>query len=145
MSGIDWLVAGLFFIAAALFIRSGLRDWRGTGNPPPLSPRFGLLLDKRFAADLGRSMLIVGLGFGFIAMMMADVLVTDLQTPSTAESVIFAVAVAGMIMSFLLALSVIGFNRPKFLVPPGRRAERGAFTSSVRPGARRAAPRGSDG
>lgn len=136
MTVICWLVTCLVAIAAVLFIRSGFGEWRTGDNYRPLSPRYGLLVDKRVSAGYSRSMLIIGLGCGFMAMMMADVLVVELADPGKAETVIFVVATAGMILSCVLALSIIGFNRPKFLVPPRHRAERGAFTPNTprRPG-----------
>jgi hypothetical protein len=92
----DWIAAAVFAAAAALLIRSGLREWRNIDCHWPLSRRFGLLVDERVAADYDRSALLIGIGCGFIAIMMADALTANLNDPGKAVSIIFAVASAGL-------------------------------------------------
>jgi hypothetical protein len=131
----DGIVAVVVAAAAVLLIRSGLREWRNDDRHRPLSRRFGLLVDERVAAGYVRSMLLIGIGCGFIAIMMADVLTANLNDPGKAVSLIFAVASAGFILCAALSFLVIAFNRPRFLVPRRRRSEPGAFGHARRPGA----------
>jgi hypothetical protein len=100
----------------------------------PLSRRFGLLVDERVAADYDRSALLIGIGCGFIAIMMADALTANLNDPGKAVSIIFAVASAGFILCAALSFLVIAFNRPRFRVPRRRRSEPGALAHARRPG-----------
>ncbi len=48
------------------------------------------------AVGYDRSALLLGIGCGFIAIMMADVLTANLNDPGKAVSIIFAVASAGL-------------------------------------------------
>ena len=135
MTVFDGIVAVVVAAAAVLLIRYGLREWRNDDCHRPPSRRFGLLVDERVAVGYDRSALLIGIGCGFIAIMMADVLTANLNDPSRAVSIIFAVASAGFILCAALSFLVIAFNRPRFLVPRRHRSEPGAFGHARRPGA----------
>ena len=124
-------------VFAVLLIRSGIREWRHDGAHQVISRRFGVLVDEKLAAGYDRSALIIGLGFAFVAVMMIDVLVSNLKDPVEVESLIFMIATAGFIACAASSFVIIGFNRPKFLVPPCHRGEMGAFASGRRPTGRR--------
>jgi Na+/citrate or Na+/malate symporter len=96
-----------------------------------------MLVDEKIAAGYDRSAMIIGLGCAFIMVMMIDVLVTNLNDPIEAESLIFVLATVGIIVCAALSFAIIGFNRPKFLVPPCHRGEMGAFAPGRRPAGRR--------
>ena len=134
MPVIGWIVAAVFAAAAVLLIRSGLLEWRNDECHQPLSRRFGLLVDERVAAGYDRSALLIGIGCGFIAIIMADVFTANLNDPGKAVSLIFEVATAGFILCAALSFLVVAFNRPRFLVPRRRRFEPGALTHARRSG-----------
>ncbi len=135
MPAFEGLVAAMVAGVAILFVRYGLREWRNDDSHEPLSRRFGLLLDERVAAGYDHCALLIGAGCGFIAIMMVDVLTANLNDPSKAVSIIFALASVGIILSAALSFLIIAFNQPKFLVPPRHRSELGAVTRSRHPGA----------
>jgi hypothetical protein len=135
MTVFDGIVAVVVAAAAVLLIRSGFREWRNDDSYQPPARRFGLLVDERVAAGYDRSALLIGIGCGFIAIMMADVLTANLNDPGRAVSLIFAFASAGFILCAALSFLVVAFNRPRFLAPRRRRSEPGAFGHAHRPGA----------
>lgn len=124
------LVAIIIAACSIPFIRSGLREWRGSGTP--ISRRYGLLVDRATRAAWDRGGLIIGLGLGFMAIMMADFCAINSRHPLRAELLVFAVAATGMILCVGLFWSIGSFNRPKFLVPPQHRDEPGAFAAQRR-------------
>lgn len=126
------LIAVLPAAFAVRVIRSGWREWRHAGGSTPLSRRYGLLVDQDTRAGWDRSGLIIGLGFAFMAIMLADFGMINLRHAIKAEALVFAAAAAGMIVCFALYLSILSFNRPKFLVPPQHRSEPGAFAAQRR-------------
>jgi hypothetical protein len=86
------------------------------------------------AAGYDRSALLLGIGCGFIAIMMADVLTANLNDPGKALSIIFAVASAGLQCALRCPFSSPPFNRPRLLVARRRRSEPGALAHARRPG-----------
>ena len=135
------VAAGLTAVLLAAFavpvIRSGVREWRNVGIP--LSRRYGLLVDEQTRAGWDRSGLIIGLGFAFMAIMLAGFAITNLQHVSKPDALVLAAAAAGMIVCFALQFSILVLNRPKFLVPPQHRSEPGAlFAHRRRRGGRHA-------
>jgi hypothetical protein len=120
----------LALVPAALavrFMRAGLREWRGGGGKP-LS-QAGLLVDEQTRAGWDRSGLIMGLMCAFLAIMLADGAVLNFNDPVRAEALVFGASALGLIVSAGLYFTILTFNRPKFLVPPRRRDEPGAFAA----------------
>lgn len=123
VSGILALVPATLAVA---FIRGGLREWRG-GTGTPLSQRFGFLLDRGSRAALDRSGVVTGLLFAFFALLLADLAIVNFQHPVKAEAFVLLVAILGMLICAVLHVVILTFNQPKFLIPPRRRDEPGAF------------------
>lgn len=119
------LVAVIVVACSVLFIRSGLREWRGGGTP--VSRRYGLLVDDASRAAWDRAGLVIGLGFAFMAVMLADFGLINPRHPIRAELLIAAAAGAGMVLCIGLFWTIGSFNWPKFLVPPRHRDEPGAL------------------
>lgn len=110
-------------------IRAAVRAWRGTGKP--LSQQSATtLMDPDARAGFDRSALVFGLAWGFMAMFLAGfALAKGLHAPAHSRMVggALSAAAVAMIVCVGLGVSIVEFNRPRFLVPRRLRGELGAF------------------
>lgn len=124
--GLPYLLGALYCAAAAIFFgRFGVRIWRQEGRPlSQWLPSFG----PSGKAGADRSCLMLGIFHVCLFILLTGAFVTQMgpHTP-VAWDVVLGVSVFGAVASAYLAGSLVVFNRPRFLVPPHLRAEKGMF------------------
>jgi hypothetical protein len=134
MSILDAILAIIVAAVAVSFIRPGIMKWRNAGTP--LSQwSVTAFMDRDTRAGMDRGGLIVGLGLAFFAVMLAAGAFALPHPDKGAQLVAGVVALAALFAMagcIAVALSIIHFNRPKFLVPPQHRGELGALASRRR-------------
>ncbi len=131
MLAADGVVVALVAAVSVYCIKAGVGEWRGTGMP--MSRRSATsLMGPGTRAGMDRGSLIFGLGFAFLALMVAGVgTAMQFHHPSHETRLIvgtiLAVPAVAMIVCIALGCSIIGFNWPKLLVPPQHRDAPGAL------------------
>jgi hypothetical protein len=144
------LIAGTVMIVAAVAFGPWLcgRVWRDPAYADEMT-RSGRVLPFSYATSRGVTRGMIGLwtGLAFIGAGTIAVALT-LSTPAHSNSaVITAVVLYGIgLLGIALNVTIIWFNRPRFLVPPHMRDEDGIFTAwwkdrGLPPAERRAAAR----
>jgi hypothetical protein len=130
----DVAVAVILGWSSWYVLRAALRTWRGAGTP--LSRQSATaLMDPEARAGFSRGALAFGLGWAFMAIFLAGfALAKGLHTSAHNRIVggLLSAAAVAMIVCIGLGVSVVEFNRPKFLVPPPLRGEPGAFAAGRR-------------
>lgn len=131
---------------AVWLIRAGIREWRNTGDEP-LSHRmrFMEMMDDEALAGRDRGAIVMGLCFGFLGAGLAVVALAgnDLGQRSSLRvmwGLITALGLVGFMVCVVLYMTILHFNRPKFLVPPRHRRHPGQPARLQ--GHRRRPPRG---
>jgi len=92
-------------------------------------------MDAETRAGYERGSLILGLSFAFFFVMLVDAAFASQRRHfgrGTALEPIGIAALVGGVIFIGLFMSVIWFNRPMFLVPPGLRSELGAIAGRRR-------------
>jgi hypothetical protein len=129
------VIAGLL---AVWFIGTGVRQWRGHGRPLSSWMRTGGMFDAHAKAAYDRGSLVLGAGMACFTVLLGGTALFGLPSKSTpaAGMAVYGVAIAGIIVTAALFISIYNYNWPKFLVPPhlrdqvgvtaGRRQDRAA-------------------
>jgi hypothetical protein len=127
------LVAGTIMVAAAAGFGPVLcsRVWRDPAYAD-LMARSGRVLPFSKATSRGVTRGMIGLwaGLAFIGAGTIAVALTLSGPTHTNSAVITAVTLYGIgLLGIALNVTIIWFNRPRFLVPPHMRGEDGLFTA----------------
>jgi hypothetical protein len=117
----------LFLALAGFFGRAGVRSWR-SGGAEPFQVKM-TFFSQRVSDALDRSAIATSIVTSVGAVMV--LVVTALRAGHAANvsdtRVIAGVAAGVFLLALVHLLGIIWFNRPRFLVPPHRRHERGTM------------------
>lgn len=122
MTAAAWAVATVLAITAVAAVRTGLQQWGNAGRPFSYWLR-NSLFDAESRAGYDRGILVFGLMCAFFAAILVFGAVGGPHPGRGAASLGILVSVAGMLVSLGLFMSIMYFNRPRFLVPPHLRGE----------------------
>jgi hypothetical protein len=122
-----WIVAAITAFCAVAFIRTSLRQWRGKGRPLSYWMRGGVF-DAQALAAYDRGGLVLGLTCVCFTILLGGAAIAGppQKNAPAAEISVYVVAIAGILVTVALFLSIYHFNRPKFLVPPALRDQPGS-------------------
>ncbi|MDX3455539.1 hypothetical protein PV396_26995 [Streptomyces sp. ME02-8801-2C] len=127
-----WLVIALCGVVGTTFLRFAGRSWR-EGHSYAYRMRLVPYSDD-FKKGIERAFGTVGAFHWVAALLMATVLLTPASLTTWEAGLLGALLVA-LLTGMALTLSIIWFNRPRFLVPPHMRTQRG--TARARAAGRR--------
>jgi len=117
-------VAFLVVLAGGYFFVVG-KVWRGESQFDPTSPPAFWPFSVTLWRGVGRAFVIQGLA---VLLLIGGGVAGDIVgEDSEAYDWVMGVGVIGVLSLFFLAFPITFFNRPKFLVPPHQRGERGAL------------------
>jgi hypothetical protein len=122
--GLPYVLAAVYSAAMATWlVWFGLRIWRRAGRP--LScwlPTFSASM----RAGIDRACLLGGVFHAFLCALFIGSVVTQIgpQVPHV-WAVELVTSVFGIVISGYLGISIVMFNRPRFLVPPHLRDQKG--------------------
>jgi hypothetical protein len=132
------VLAVLFMVLAVLSGGAGVgllvlavREWQGKGKPPSDWLRFNSLKDAESLAGWDRSVLPNGLGCLSAAVLIGNGAINGAR-PSGAGLVIELSSLLATMIFSGLAVAILNFNRPRFLVPPHLRGQLGAIAGRRR-------------
>jgi hypothetical protein len=131
MTAAAWALAAVLAIGAAVSLRIGLRQWRNVGRPFSYWLR-NSVLDAESRAGYDRGILVFGVMCAFFAVILVFGAVSGPHLGRGIASLGILVALAGMLVSLGFFISIMYFNRPRFLVPPHLRGEPGAVAGRSR-------------
>jgi len=121
------VLAVITALTAVWLLRTGVRQWRGTGQPVPIWSGRGMFEAQ---AELGydRAIIVVGITTVCFTILLGGAAILGPPQKSTpaAEIAVFCAAIAGILVSVALFTSIFYYNWPKFLVPPDLRDQVGA-------------------
>lgn len=131
-----WAVSAMLAIFAVTFVRLGLRQWRGVGRPPSYWLRGGPM-DAESRAAYDRGALALGLACTFMTILCVDGALAGVSFGrGTALGPVWfsiaATAIVGMLIFIGMFTTIMYFNWPQLLVPPGLRADLGAIAGRRR-------------
>jgi hypothetical protein len=131
LTAADWALAAVLAMGAAVSLRIGLRQWRNVGRPFSYWLR-NSVLDAESRAGHDRGILVFGVMCAFLAAIFVLGAVGGPHLGRGIASFGILVALAGMLVSLGFFISIMYFNRPRFLVPPHLRGELGAIAGRRR-------------
>ncbi|MEU1192757.1 hypothetical protein [Streptomyces sp. NPDC005859] len=122
MSVVYWLVTALCGAVGTTFLRFAGRSWQeGFSYADRL--RFVPYPDD-FKTGIERAFGMLGVFHWVTALLMGTVLLTPAAL-TTWEAGLLGALLMALLTGVALTLSIIWFNRPRFLVPPHMRTQRG--------------------
>ncbi|MFI7503229.1 hypothetical protein ACIBVL_33100 [Streptomyces sp. NPDC049687] len=129
MNVVDWLGLAYCAVGGTLFLRFAGRS-RREGYSYAHRMRFMLAPDD-FKTGLERAFGVMGAVHYVMGVTMAAVmsLPGDRSALPTWEGVLILALIVSVLTGVGLTLSIIWFNRPRFLVPPHMRAQPGTVTA----------------
>jgi hypothetical protein len=131
-----WAVAVFLALFAVVLIRLAVRQWHGAGRPLSYWLR-NAYMDAETRAGYDRGSLVLGVAMACLAVVIA---ITAVAGPGLGNGSAWgtgwlwvgAVLAGGMLACTALFLTIMYFNRPRFLVPPQLRHEMGAIAGRRR-------------
>ncbi|ELP66907.1 hypothetical protein STRTUCAR8_06197 [Streptomyces turgidiscabies Car8] len=117
-----WLVIALCGVVGTTFLRFAGRSWR-EGISYAYRMRF-VPYPEDFRTGIERAFGMLGVFHWVAALLMATVLLTP-GSLTAWEAGLLGMLLVALLTSVALTLSIIWFNRPRFLVAPHMRAQRG--------------------
>lgn len=124
-SWFGWSGVGVSLLAVAGLIYSAVRCWRDPGYAERLAAATALVQPRGGRGGTRATIPWAGLLFGLAAFFSAFLIA---RSPATPSVIPLLVGVAGVVVSAVaggLIFSITYYNRPKWLVPPSLREEKG--------------------
>jgi uncharacterized membrane protein HdeD (DUF308 family) len=126
----------LAVIAAACgvgYLVLGVRQWQGKGHPLSYWMRSNTLKDAESRAGWDRSLVPAGLMCLSGAVLIGNGAISGARPPSGSAGAAIAIGSLLALLFFAgLVLTIMNFNRPRFLVPPHLRGQLGAIAGRRR-------------
>jgi hypothetical protein len=137
------VVAAITALCAVAFIRTSVRQWHNKGRPLSYWMRNGVF-DAQAMAAYDRGGLVLGITCVCFTILLGGAAIAGppQKNAPAAEIAVYGVAIAGIVVTVALFLSIYHFNRPRFLVPPRLRDQPGATEGRRRDRAARRSAQG---
>jgi hypothetical protein len=121
------VLVGLYgIVMGTVLLRRGVASWR---HQMSFARRLRAVpLATAEKAGLERAFLTGGVFHYFLAALMAIVAYLSVARMTAPVAILALVALAGVVISGWLCITISMFNRPRFLVPPHLRGQPGALS-----------------
>jgi hypothetical protein len=125
------VLIGLYgVVMGTVLVRRGLASWRRQVSFARRLRAVPLATAEK--AGLERAFLIGGVFHYFLAALMGAVAYLSIARMTATVAILTLVALAGVVISGWLCITISTFNRPRFLVPPHLRDQPGALSRRSR-------------
>jgi hypothetical protein len=125
------VLVGLYgVVMGTVLVRRGLASWRRQVSFARRLRAVPLATAEK--AGLERAFLIGGVFHYFLAALMGAVAYLSIARMTATVAILTLVALAGVVISGWLCITISMFNRPRFLVPPHLRDQPGALSRRSR-------------
>ncbi len=127
-----WICAAVLFAIASGSLRAGVRLWHDSNaSPPSAVMRNYSLLDAESRAGYDRGTIALGITALLAAAFFVISALGALHPHGVLRALAF-VALIAAIAGVVCFQTILGFNHPKFLVPPHLRGELGSIAGRKR-------------
>jgi hypothetical protein len=125
------VLIGLYgVVMGTVLVRRGLASWRRQVSFARRLRAVPLATAEK--AGLERAFLIGGVFHYFLAALMGAIAYLSIAPMTATVAILTLVALAGVVISGWLCITISMFNRPRFLVPPHLRDQPGALSRRSR-------------